>query len=54
MKGKTTTVRELIEELQKYPEDATVYHVETIDGEPQDMYFAVTHVFEQDGSVMIF
>ena len=54
MKGKITTVGELMEELQKYPEDATVYHVETIDGEPQDTYFAVTHVFEQDGCVMIY
>lgn len=54
MKGKTTTVKELIDALLDMPEDATVYHVETIDGEPQETYFAVTHVYEQDGDVMIY
>ena len=54
VKRHTTTVKELIEALEEFPEDATVYHVDTMDGEPQDTYFAVTHVFEQDGAVMIF
>ena len=54
MSGTYTTVKELIDKLKEYPEDATVYHAETIDGEPQDMYLAVTDVFMQDGAVMIY
>lgn len=54
MNGHYTTVKELIEKLQDYPEDAVVYHAETIDGEPQDIYLAVTHVFQQDSAVMIY
>ena len=54
MNGQKTTVKELINKLKEYPEDATVYHAETIDGEPQDIYLAVTEVFEQDGAVMIY
>lgn len=54
MSGTYTTVKELIDKLKEYPEDAIIYHTETIDGEPQDMYLAVTDVFMQDGAVMIY
>ena len=54
MNGTYTTVKELIDKLCEYPEDAIIYHVETIDAEPQDMYLAVTDVFMQDGAVMIY
>ena len=54
MNGHKTTVKELINKLREYPEDAIIYHAETIDGEPQDMYLVVTDVFEQDGAVMIY
>lgn len=54
MNGIYTTVKELIDKLKEYPEDATVYHAETINGEPQDIYLAVTEVFVQDGVVMIY
>ena len=49
------TVKEVIEQLQKYNDDKKVYHAETIDGEPQgDTFFIVTNVFEQDDCVMIY
>ena len=54
MNGHKTNVKELIDKLKEYPEDATVYHAETIDGEPQDVYLAVTEVFKQDDAVMIY
>ena len=54
MDGQKTTVKELIDKLRECPEDAIVYHAETIDGEPQDIYLMVTDVFEKDGAVMIY
>ena len=48
------TVKQLQDYLANMPEDALVYRVETIDGEMQDTYFAVTHVWEKDGNVMIY
>lgn len=54
MNGTYTTVKELIDKLREYPEDAIIYHAEIIDGEPQDMYLAVTEIFVQDGVVMIY
>ena len=54
MNGTYTTVKELIDKLREYPEDAIIYHAETIDGKPQDMYLAVTEVFVQDGAVMLY
>lgn len=54
MNGTYTTVKELIDKLREYPEDAIIYHAETIDGEPQDMYLAVTEVFVQGAAVMIY
>ena len=48
------TVKELIEILKNMPSDADVYHIETIDGEPQEMYLIVTNVYQQDNDVMIY
>lgn len=48
------TVKELIEILKDMPSDANVYHIETIDGEPQYMYLIVTNVYQQDDDVMIY
>lgn len=54
MNGTYTTVKELIDKLREYPEDAIIYRAETIDGEPQATCLAVTDVFMQDGAVMIY
>ena len=48
------TVKELIEILKDMPSDADVYHIEAIDGEPQEMYLIVTNVYQQDDDVMIY
>lgn len=47
-------VKELIDILKNMPSDADVYHAETIDGEPQEVYLIVTNVFQQDADVMIY
>lgn len=48
------TVKELIDILKDMPSEADVYHIETIDGEPQEMYLIVTNVYKQDEDVMIY
>ena len=47
-------VKELIDILKDMPPDADVYHIETIDSEPQEMYLIVTNVYQQDDDVMIY
>ncbi len=48
------TVKELIDILKDMPSDANVYHIETIDREPQETYLIVTNVYQQDDDVMIY
>lgn len=47
-------VKELIKELEQMPEDADVYHIETIDGRSQDYYLMVSDLYQKDNYVFIF